>query len=155
MLVPALCVGIFLDLTVTLPIGPCLGMMSAVPPFSLLWQRPKQHCHLSGPGMLARDLHRILSEALAREVLLLASGRFGRMALGLTLTNGPLSLPLEYYRALRERAWCLTLEPAFEITPGRILCMRKISFFARRWPRTDCRRRASCRNAEINGNETD
>jgi len=70
------------------------------------------------PGMLARDLHRILSEALAREGAVAGSGRLGH-GLGLTLTEWPSLTPLDTTE-LRE-GMVLTLEPGVEITPGRIL----------------------------------
>jgi len=70
------------------------------------------------PGMLARDLHRILSEALAREGAVAGGGRLGH-GLGLTLTEWPSLTPLDTTE-LRE-GMVLTLEPGVEIAPGRIL----------------------------------
>lgn len=70
------------------------------------------------PGMLARDLHRILSEALAREGATAGGGRLGH-GLGLTLTEWPSLTPLDTTE-LRE-GMVLTLEPGVEIAPGRIL----------------------------------
>jgi Xaa-Pro aminopeptidase len=70
------------------------------------------------PGMLARDLHRILSEALEREGARTGGGRLGH-GLGLTLTEWPSVTPLDATE-LRE-GMVLTLEPGVEISPGRIL----------------------------------
>ncbi|MGJ8573134.1 MAG: M24 family metallopeptidase [Hoeflea sp.] len=69
-------------------------------------------------GMLARDLHRILSEALVREGAVVGGGRLGH-GLGLTLTEWPSVTPLDTTE-LRE-GMVLTLEPGVEIAPGRIL----------------------------------
>ena len=70
------------------------------------------------PGMRACDLHRILSEALAREGAVAGGGRLGH-GLGLTLTEWPSLTPLDDTE-LRE-GMVLTLEPGVEIAPGRIL----------------------------------
>lgn len=70
------------------------------------------------PGMLARDLHRILAEALEHEGAVAGGGRLGH-GLGLTLTEWPSLTPLDTTE-LRE-GMVLTLEPGVEITPGRIL----------------------------------
>ena len=70
------------------------------------------------PGMLARDLHRILAEALEREGAVVGGGRLGH-GLGLTLTEWPSVTPLDTTE-LRE-GMVLTLEPGVEIAPGRIL----------------------------------
>jgi Xaa-Pro aminopeptidase len=70
------------------------------------------------PGMLARDLHRILAEALTREGSVVGGGRLGH-GLGLTLTEWPSLTPLDTTE-LRE-GMVLTLEPGVEIAPGRIL----------------------------------
>lgn len=70
------------------------------------------------PGMLARDLHRILTEALVREGAVAGGGRLGH-GLGLTLTEWPSLTPLDSTE-LRE-GMVLTLEPGVDIAPGRIL----------------------------------
>lgn len=70
------------------------------------------------PGMLARDLHRILSEALERQGAVTLGGRLGH-GLGLTLTEWPSLTPLDVTE-LRE-GMVLTLEPGVEIAPDRIL----------------------------------
>lgn len=70
------------------------------------------------PGMLARDLHRILATALTREGAVVGGGRLGH-GLGLTLTEWPSLMPLDT-TVLRE-GMVLTLEPGVEIAPGRIL----------------------------------
>ena len=68
--------------------------------------------------MRARDLHRILSEALLREGAVVGGGRLGH-GLGLTLTEWPSVTPLDTTE-LRE-GMVLTLEPGVEIAPGRIM----------------------------------
>lgn len=70
------------------------------------------------PGMLARDLHRILTEALEQQGAVVGDGRLGH-GLGLTLTEWPSVTPLDTTE-LRE-GMVLTLEPGVEIAPGRIL----------------------------------
>lgn len=70
------------------------------------------------PGMIARDLHRVLSEALRRQGAVPCGGRFGH-GLGLTLTEWPSFTPKDT-TVLRE-GMVLTLEPGVQIEPGRIL----------------------------------
>ncbi|PHR18961.1 MAG: peptidase M24 [Hoeflea sp.] len=70
------------------------------------------------PGMLARDLHRILAQALERQGAVVGGGRLGH-GLGLTLTEWPSVTPLDTTE-LRE-GMVLTLEPGVEIAAGRIL----------------------------------
>lgn len=70
------------------------------------------------PGMLACDLHRILSEALKRQGAVPGGGRLGH-GLGLTLTEWPSLTPLD--RTELREGMVLTLEPGVEIAPGRIL----------------------------------
>jgi Xaa-Pro aminopeptidase len=70
------------------------------------------------PGMLARDVHRILSEALVQEGAVPGGGRLGH-GLGLTLTEWPSFTSLDS-TVLRE-GMVLTLEPGVDIAPGRIL----------------------------------
>ena len=70
------------------------------------------------PGMLARDLHRILSDALAREGAVAGGGRLGH-GLGLTLTEWPSLTPLDTTEL--RAGMVLTLEPGVEISAGRIL----------------------------------
>jgi Xaa-Pro aminopeptidase len=70
------------------------------------------------PGMLAKDAHRILTEALLRQGAVAGGGRLGH-GLGLTLTEWPSLTPLDTTE-LRE-GMVLTLEPGVEIATGRIL----------------------------------
>ncbi len=70
------------------------------------------------PGMAARDLYRVLTDALKAEGAAPGSGRLGH-GLGLTLTEWP-SLTPKDGTELRE-GMVLTLEPGVEIAPGRIL----------------------------------
>lgn len=70
------------------------------------------------PGMLACDLHRILTEAITRQGAVAGGGRLGH-GLGLTLTEWPSLTPLD--RSELREGMVLTLEPGVEIAPGRIL----------------------------------
>ncbi len=70
------------------------------------------------PGMLARDVHRVLTDALLRQGATPGGGRLGH-GLGLTLTEWPSFTPLDTTE-LRE-GMVLTLEPGVEIALGRIL----------------------------------
>ena len=70
------------------------------------------------PGMTARDLHRILTDALRANGATPGGGRLGH-GLGLSLTEWP-SLTAKDTTPLRE-GMVLTLEPGVEITPGRIM----------------------------------
>lgn len=70
------------------------------------------------PGMLARDVHHLLSEALRTQGVAPGAGRLGH-GLGLTLTEWPSFTPRDD-TVLRE-GMVLTLEPGAEVAPGRIL----------------------------------
>lgn len=70
------------------------------------------------PGMLACDLHRIMTDELTRQGAVSCGGRLGH-GLGITLTEWPSVTPLDTTE-LRE-GMVLTLEPGVQITPNRIL----------------------------------
>jgi Xaa-Pro aminopeptidase len=70
------------------------------------------------PGMLARDLHKVMTDALTAQRATPGGGRLGH-GLGLTLTEWPSLTPLDTTE-LRE-GMVLTLEPGVEIAPGRIM----------------------------------
>lgn len=70
------------------------------------------------PGMTARDVHRILADAMRAESVTPAAGRLGH-GLGLSLTEWP-SLTPKDETVLRE-GMVLTLEPGGEMGPGRIM----------------------------------
>jgi len=70
------------------------------------------------PGMTARDLHRILTEALSAEGATPGGGRLGH-GLGLSLTEWP-SVTAKDTTPLVE-GMVLTLEPGVEIAPGLIM----------------------------------
>jgi Xaa-Pro aminopeptidase len=70
------------------------------------------------PGMLARDAHRTLTDALLHQGAVPCGGRLGH-GLGLTLTEWPSLTSLDTTE-LRE-GMVLTLEPGVEIAAGRIL----------------------------------
>jgi len=70
------------------------------------------------PGMLARDAHRIMAEALTRAGAVASGGRLGH-GLGVTLTEWPSLTPLDTTE-LRE-GMVLTLEPSVDVAPGLIM----------------------------------
>jgi len=70
------------------------------------------------PGMLACDLHRIMTHDLQRHGAVAGGGRLGH-GLGITLTEWP-SVTARDTTELRE-GMVLTLEPGVEIAPNRIL----------------------------------
>ncbi len=70
------------------------------------------------PGMLACELHRIMTDDLQRRGAAPGGGRLGH-GLGLTLTEWPSFTPHDTSE-LRE-GMVLTLEPSVEIAPGRIM----------------------------------
>lgn len=83
-----------------------------------LWQATEDTLAALRPGMLARDAHRLVSEALARHGAEPGGGRLGH-GLGITLTEWPSFTPLDT-TPLRE-SMVLTLEPGAMLDGGRIL----------------------------------
>ena len=70
------------------------------------------------PGMLARDVHRILTDAIVDKGAVAGGGRLGH-GLGITLTEWPSFTPLDTTEL--RAGMVLTLEPGVEIAPNRIL----------------------------------
>lgn len=70
------------------------------------------------PGMLARDVHRILTDAIVVKGAVAGGGRLGH-GLGITLTEWPSFTPLDTTEL--RAGMVLTLEPGVEIAPNRIL----------------------------------
>jgi len=70
------------------------------------------------PGMLARDLHRILSDSLHAQGATPGAGRFGH-GLGINLTEWPSLTPRDTTEL--RAGMVLTLEPGVELAPGRVL----------------------------------
>ncbi|MCL7407712.1 M24 family metallopeptidase [Marivivens donghaensis] len=70
------------------------------------------------PGMLARDVHRILTDAITNKGAVAGGGRLGH-GLGITLTEWPSFTPLDTTEL--QVGMVLTLEPGVEIAPNRIL----------------------------------
>ncbi len=70
------------------------------------------------PGMLARDVHRILTDAITNKGAAAGGGRLGH-GLGITLTEWPSFTPLDTTEL--RAGMVLTLEPGVEIAPNRIL----------------------------------
>jgi len=70
------------------------------------------------PGMVAAEVHRLLSEGLAAAGATPGEGRFGH-GLGISLTEWPSFTPLD--RTPLREGMVLTLEPGAVVGPGRIL----------------------------------
>ncbi|EBA07674.1 M24 family metallopeptidase [Sagittula stellata] len=83
-----------------------------------LWQATEDALDELRPGMLARDVHRILSEGLTARGVEPGGGRLGH-GLGVTLTEWPSFTPQDKTE-LRE-GMVLTLEPGAWVAPGRML----------------------------------
>lgn len=83
-----------------------------------LWSATEAALAELGPGLQARDLHRVMSEHLVRAGMTPLGGRLGH-GLGTVLTEWP-SLTSWDRTPLRE-GMVLTLEPGVEIAPGRIM----------------------------------
>lgn len=83
-----------------------------------LWQATEDTLAALRPGMLARDAHRLLSEAIFKCGAQPGRGRFGH-GLGITLTEWPSLMPLDT-TPLRE-GMVLALEPGAPVEPGRML----------------------------------
>ena len=85
---------------------------------SALWQATEDALNVLRPGMLARDVHRVLSEGLLKRGAQPGGGRLGH-GLGITLTEWPSFTPLD--RTELREGMVLTLEPGAWVEPGRML----------------------------------
>ena len=85
---------------------------------SALWQATEDALDVLRPGMLARDVHRVLSEGLLKRGAQPGGGRLGH-GLGITLTEWPSFTPLD--RTELREGMVLTLEPGAWVEPGRML----------------------------------
>jgi len=74
--------------------------------------------HALRPGMRACDVHRLLADDLRARGVVPGAGRLGH-GLGLSLTEWPSFTPKD--GTLLREGMVLTLEPAAEVAPGRIL----------------------------------
>ena len=83
-----------------------------------LWQATEDALDVLRPGMLARDVHRVLSEGLLKRGAQPGGGRLGH-GLGITLTEWPSFTPLD--RTELREGMVLTLEPGAWVEPGWML----------------------------------
>ncbi len=83
-----------------------------------LWQSTEEALQTLRPGMRARDVHRLLAEALERQGATPGAGRLGH-GLGLTLTEWPSFTPLD--DTLLREGMVLTLEPGAVMAERRIM----------------------------------
>ncbi|MDF0596282.1 M24 family metallopeptidase [Psychromarinibacter halotolerans] len=108
--------GYFCDFDRNFSIGPPSDTVRKA--HDALWQATEDTLSTLRPGMLARDAHRLLSEALHTHGARPAGGRLGH-GLGITLTEWPSFTPLDT-TPLRE-GMVLTLEPGAVVDGDRIL----------------------------------
>jgi len=108
--------GYFCDFDRNYAVGPAND--AAKRAHAALFQATDVALNTLRPGMTARDLHRILTEALSAEGATPGGGRLGH-GLGLSLTEWP-SVTAKDTTPLVE-GMVLTLEPGVEIAPGLIM----------------------------------
>jgi len=108
--------GYFCDFDRNFAIGPVSD--TARRAHAALWHATEETLATLRPGMLARDVHRLLSDGLRKHGMALGGGRLGH-GLGITLTEWPSFTPLDD-TPLRE-GMVLTLEPGCVTREGRIM----------------------------------
>lgn len=108
--------GYFCDFDRNFSIGPASPKVARV--HAALWEATEAALAEIRPGLLACDVHRILTGALARSGVEASAGRLGH-GLGLTLTEWPSFTPLD--RTPLREGMVLTLEPGAMVGPGRML----------------------------------
>jgi Xaa-Pro aminopeptidase len=108
--------GYFCDFDRNYTVGPASDAVKRT--HAALWEATEDTLAALRPGMLARDAHRLLSEALVRRSAEPGGGRLGH-GLGITLTEWPSFTPLDH-TPLRA-GMVLTLEPGALVGPGRML----------------------------------
>jgi len=108
--------GYFCDYDRNFSVGPASD--AARRTHEALWDATERTFETLRPGMLACDVHRLLSDALTRKGAEPGGGRLGH-GLGITLTEWPSFTPLDT-TPLRE-GMVLTLEPGAWVEPGRML----------------------------------
>ena len=108
--------GYFCDIDRNYAIGPASDAARRV--HDALWHATEDTLAALRPGLLARDVHRLLCEGLTRRGVEPGGGRLGH-GLGITLTEWPSVTPLDT-TPLRE-GMVLTLEPGAVVAPGRVL----------------------------------
>ena len=108
--------GDFCDFDRNFAIGPASD--AARRTHDALWRATEDTLAAIRPGLLARDVYRLLTDALVRHGAEPGGGRLGH-GLGITLTEWPSFTPLDI-TPLRE-GMVLTLEPGAVVGPGRFL----------------------------------
>ncbi|WP_407492478.1 M24 family metallopeptidase [Pseudooceanicola sp. MF1-13] len=108
--------GYFCDFDRNYAVGPSSDTARRV--HDALWQATEDVLNALRPGMLASDVHRLLSEGLVKRGAQPGGGRLGH-GLGITLTEWPSFTPLDG-TPLRE-GMVLTLEPGAMTDQGRML----------------------------------
>ena len=112
----AVCDGYFCDFDRNWSIGPAADASKRA--HHALYCATEAVLETLRPGMVALDVHRILTEALRAQGATSAGGRLGH-GLGLTLTEWPSFTALDTTEL--RAGMVLTIEPGMEIEPGRIL----------------------------------
>jgi len=108
--------GYFCDFDRNYAIGPASDLAKRT--HSALWSATETCLEALRPGMLARDVHQILSDALIAQGVTPGAGRLGH-GLGVTLTEWPSFTPKDT-TPLRA-GMVLTLEPGAMEAPDRIM----------------------------------
>ncbi len=108
--------GYFCDYDRNFSVGPVSESVQRT--HDALWQTSEDALSVLRPGMLACDVHSVLSEGLTKRGVQVGGGRLGH-GLGITLTEWPSFTPLDATE-LRE-GMVLTLEPGAWVEPGRML----------------------------------
>ena len=108
--------GYFCDYDRNYSVGPASSVARHAQ--EALWQATESTIATLRPGMRASDVHRLLTEGLARHGATASGGRLGH-GLGITLTEWPSFTPLDS-TPLRA-GMVLTLEPGCYTRDGRIL----------------------------------
>lgn len=108
--------GYFCDFDRNFAIGPASD--TARRAHAALWHATEDTLAALRPGMLARDVHDLLSRGLQRWGVTPGGGRLGH-GLGVTLTEWPSFTPLD--ETVLRAGMVLTLEPGCMTTEGRIM----------------------------------
>lgn len=108
--------GYFCDFDRNYAIGPASDLAKRT--HFALWSATETCLEALRPGMLARDVHQILRDALIAQGATPVAGRLGH-GLGVTLTEWPSFTPKDT-TPLRA-GMVLTLEPGAKVGPGRIM----------------------------------
>lgn len=108
--------GYFCDFDRNFALGPASDLARRT--HAALFQATEIVLERLRPGMVAAEVHRLLSEGLTAAGATPGEGRFGH-GLGISLTEWPSFTPLD--RTPLREGMVLTLEPGAVVGPGRIL----------------------------------